>query len=310
MLVKQRGRNPRSRSPRGPNRWSRRQYPRQCRLQCARRHRRNPGRSRDHCRRRNRNRSRSQYRTRSRCRRRCKQRSTRSAATSSPSGAGPRLSQRCTVAARSCCHHDGALILPVGDSLGRCRPMDAELRARHQEQPLAAKERVRLQRTPGPTRPARPGARPHLLIDGVQGSAWCGTATQGRRDRIAGSGRHRWAQHVQPSARISADQARQATGNAEHKACRRRRSAPGIRQRRMADSGAGLMPDRRLVLTVDARPTGHWTRGARCGRPVLVVLGAGHRRTTQEPARPEVASVACAAASGWWCTQRPGISRR
>jgi len=57
--------------------------------------------------------------------------------------------------------------------------MDAELRARHREQPLAAKERVRLQRTPGPARPTRPGARPHLLIGGVQGSAWCGTATPG-----------------------------------------------------------------------------------------------------------------------------------
>jgi len=94
MLAGQRRRNPRSRSPRGPNRWNHCQYPLQCRLQCHRRRRRNPARSRDHCRRRNRNRSRSQYRTRSRtrsrCRRRRRQRSTRSAATSSPSGAGPR----------------------------------------------------------------------------------------------------------------------------------------------------------------------------------------------------------------------------
>ncbi len=120
MLVKQRSRNPRSRRRHGPNRWNRRQCrhrsPRQCRRH---RRRRYPGRSRGHCRRRNRNRSRSQYRTpsrtRSRCRRRRRQRPTRSAATSSPSGAGPRLSQRYTVAARSCCHHDGALILPVGD---------------------------------------------------------------------------------------------------------------------------------------------------------------------------------------------------
>ena len=56
--------------------------------------------------------------------------------------------------------------------------MDAELRARHREQPLAAKERVAAANTragaPGSTR-----ARPHLLIGGVQGSAWCGTATPG-----------------------------------------------------------------------------------------------------------------------------------
>ncbi len=119
MLVKQRSRNPRSRSRHGPNRSSRRQCRRRCPRQCRRQCRRNPGRSRGHCRRRNRNRTRSQYRTqsrtRSRCRRRCRQRPTRSAATSSPSEAGPRLSQRYTVAARSCCHHDGALILPVGD---------------------------------------------------------------------------------------------------------------------------------------------------------------------------------------------------
>ncbi len=33
--------------------------------------------------------------------------------------------------------------------------MDAERRARHREQPPAAEERVRLQRTPRPARPAR-----------------------------------------------------------------------------------------------------------------------------------------------------------
>jgi hypothetical protein len=113
MLVKQRSRNPRSRSRRGPNRWSRRQCRHRCRHQCRRR---NPGHHHDHCRRR-RNRSRSQCRTRSRCRRRRRQRPTRSAATSSPGGPvpapDPRLSRRCTPAARSC-HHDGALILPVG----------------------------------------------------------------------------------------------------------------------------------------------------------------------------------------------------
>jgi hypothetical protein len=105
MLVKQRSRNPRGRSRRGPSRWSRRQCPRQCRHRC-RRHHRNPGRSRGRCRRRSRNRSRSQCRTRSRWRRRRRQRPTRSAATSSPGGPipahGPRLSRRCTVAARSC----------------------------------------------------------------------------------------------------------------------------------------------------------------------------------------------------------------
>jgi len=42
--------------------------------------------------------------------------------------------------------------------------MDAELRARHREQPLAAKERVRLQRTPGPARPAQPRG-PATLAD-------------------------------------------------------------------------------------------------------------------------------------------------
>ena len=49
------------------------------------------------------------------------QRAARSAATSSPSGPipahRPRLSRRCTVAARSCCHHDGA---PIQGS-PRCR---------------------------------------------------------------------------------------------------------------------------------------------------------------------------------------------
>jgi len=74
------------------------------------------------------------------------------------------------------CHHDGALILPVGDRLRRCRPMDAELRARHREQPRSAEGRVRLERTPGPTRPA-PGHNP--LTGGVQGSPRCRTAATG-----------------------------------------------------------------------------------------------------------------------------------
>jgi hypothetical protein len=85
---------------------------------CRHRRGRNAGRSRGHCRRRNRNWS--QYRTRSRsrshCRRRRRQRSTRSAATPSPGGPvpahDPRLSRRCTAAARSCRRHNGALILP------------------------------------------------------------------------------------------------------------------------------------------------------------------------------------------------------
>src|SRR6266568_9068385 len=66
-----------------------------------------------------------------------------------------------------------------------------------------------------------------------------------------------------------------------------------------ADSGAGLMPDRRLALTVDARPTGHWTRGRGAGGRSSLSSAQGHRITTQEPRPPEVACVACAAASGW-----------
>jgi hypothetical protein len=121
LLVKQRSRNPRSRRRHGPNRWNRRQCRHRCPRQCRRHRRRNPGLSRGHCRRRNRNRTRtrSQYRTRSRCRRRCRQRPTRSAATSSPGGADPgtrsapmsAMHGRCSIM----CHHDGALILPVGD---------------------------------------------------------------------------------------------------------------------------------------------------------------------------------------------------
>jgi hypothetical protein len=89
---------------------------------------------------------------------------------------GPRLSRRCTAAARSCCHHDGAPSLPVGDWLGRCRPMAAELHARHH----SAEERVRLARTPGRARLA-PGARPHSLIGGVQGfHPGAGQPPQGR----------------------------------------------------------------------------------------------------------------------------------
>ncbi len=60
--------------------------------------------------------------------------------------------------------------------------MDAELRARHREQPPAAEEGVRLERTPGPAR-ARldpgAGARSHSLIGGVQGSPRCRTAPTG-----------------------------------------------------------------------------------------------------------------------------------
>jgi hypothetical protein len=110
MLVKQRSRNPRSRSRHGPNRWNRRQCRHRCPRQCRRHRRRNPGRSRGHCRRRNRNRTRSQYRTQSR---------TGAAAGGAAGSArrvrllphrravpipahGPRLSRRCTVAARSC----------------------------------------------------------------------------------------------------------------------------------------------------------------------------------------------------------------
>jgi hypothetical protein len=123
LLVKQRSRNPRSRSRHGPNRWNRRQCRHRCPRQCRRHRRRNPGRSRGPCRRRNRTRTRSQYRTQSRtrrrCRRRCGQRPTRSAATSSPGGADPSTRPapvsathgRCPIM----CHHDGALILPVGD---------------------------------------------------------------------------------------------------------------------------------------------------------------------------------------------------
>jgi hypothetical protein len=83
--------------------------------------------------------------------------------------------------------------------------MDAERRARHREQPPRGEGASTAAANTPAARPARPGARPHLLIDGVQGSPRYGTATQGRRDRIAGSGRHRWAQPVQPPARISAE---------------------------------------------------------------------------------------------------------